>query len=135
MSVITWMIGFPDDDESKIRDRFGALDQIDPDVQALQMVLPVPGIPMYEELKPFIEEHDLTKWDFHHPVVRTKHLSREQLGQLAAWANSEFYGKEGRVQRVLASKRLSHYSKAIFKSYMDNMEAYAKTAGAAQGQA
>lgn len=134
MSVITWMIGFPDDDETGIKERFRALDQIDPDVQALQMVLPVPGIPMYEELAPYVEEHDLTKWDFHHPVVRTKHLSREQLGKLAAWANSQFYGKEGRVQRVLTNETLSPYSKAIFRSYMDNMEAYAKTAGGAKGQ-
>ena len=94
-SVITWMIGFPDDDETIIKKRFQALDQIDPDVSSLQMLLPVPGMPMYEECKPYIEEPDLKKWDFHQPVVRTKHLTREQLGALAVWANQELFSFEG----------------------------------------
>ena len=125
MSVITWMIGFPDDDEEIIKHRLEVLDTIDPDVMALQMLLPVPGMPMYEECLPFIEEHDLSKWDFHQPVVRTKHLTQEQLGNLAAWANREFYTKKDRVERVIASDVLNSNSKAIFKSYMKNMDAYA----------
>jgi len=128
VSVITWMIGFPDDDEGIIKERLKALEEIDPDVMALQMLLPVPGIPMYEELAPYIEENDLTKWDFHHPVVRTKHLSREQLGKMAAWANREFYTKKGRVERVLSSKVLHPYSKGIFRSYIDSMAAYSNVA-------
>jgi len=127
-SVITWMIGFPDDDEKIIKHRLNVLDQIDPDVMALQMLLPVPGMPMYEECVPYIEEHDLTKWDFHQPVVRTKHLTREQLGSLAAWANREFYTKKDRVERVLSSDVLSPYSKAIFKSYIASMDNYTSKA-------
>ncbi len=128
MSVITWMIGFPDDDEATIKERFKVLEKINPDVQSLQMLLPVPGMPMYEELAPYIEENNLDKWDFHHPIVRTKHLSRKQLGEIAAWANREFYSKNERVQRVLSNEALSPYSKSIFKSYMDNMETYAEAA-------
>jgi radical SAM superfamily enzyme YgiQ (UPF0313 family) len=132
VSVITWMIGFPDDDERIIKNRLQVLDQIDPDVMALQMLLPVPGMPMYEECIPYIEVHDLTKWDFHQPVVRTKHLTREQLGELAAWANREFYTKKDRVERVLSSTVLHTYSKAIFKSYIASMDAYTHKAESRQ---
>jgi len=128
MSVITWMIGFPDDDEMAIKERFRVLEKINPDVQALQMLLPVPGIPMYEELAPYIEENDLIKWDFHHPVVRTKYLSREQLGRIADWVNREFYSKNERAQHILSSEVLHPYSKEIFRSYIDNMDDYAKAA-------
>jgi anaerobic magnesium-protoporphyrin IX monomethyl ester cyclase len=117
-SVITWMIGFPDDDEAIIKRRFQALDEIDPDVSSLQMLLPVPGMPAYDEWKQYIEVHDLKKWDFHQPVVRTKHLTREQLGELAVWANMQFYTRKNRVQRVLESPVLHPFSKAIFQSYM-----------------
>ena len=127
-SVITWMIGFPDDDEKVIKSRFHALDEIDPDVSSLQMLLPVPGMPLYEECKQYIEEHDLKKWDFHQPVVRTKHLSREQLGELAAWANQEFYTKKNRIDRVLSSTVLHPFSKAIFQSYMAGMNEYVQKA-------
>jgi radical SAM superfamily enzyme YgiQ (UPF0313 family) len=127
-SVITWMIGFPDDDEAIIKKRVQALDTIDPDVSSLQMLLPVPGMPMYDECKQYIVEHDLKKWDFHQPVVRTKHLTREQLGELAVWANMEFYTKKNRVRRVLESPVLHPFSKAIFQSYMAGMEEYARKA-------
>jgi radical SAM superfamily enzyme YgiQ (UPF0313 family) len=127
-SVITWMIGFPDDDEAIIKKRLQALDTIDPDVSSLQMLLPVPGMPMYEECKQYVVEHDLKKWDFHQPVVRTKHLTRERLGELAVWANMEFYTKKNRVQRVLDSSVLHPFSKAIFQSYMSGMQEYAQKA-------
>ena len=87
MSVVTWMVGFPEDDEAAIRERFERIDRIDPDLIALQIMTPLPGIPMYEELREFIEDWDLARWDFQHPVVRTRWLSREELGRLAAWAN------------------------------------------------
>ena len=83
---------------------------------------------MYEELSPYIEETDLNKWDFHHPVVRTKYLSREQLGEMANWANQEFYSKHERVQRVLQNDALNPYSKNVFRSYMDSMQNYAEVA-------
>ena len=72
--------------------------------------------------------NDLKKWDFHQPVVRTKHLTREQLGELAVWANMEFYTKKNRVRRVLESPVLHPFSKAIFQSYMAGMEEYARKA-------
>jgi hypothetical protein len=122
------MIGFPDDDETIIKKRFQALDEIDPDVSSLQMLLPVPGMPMYEEWKQYIEETDLKKWDFHQPVVRTKHLTREELGELAVWANREFYTKKDRIDRVLSSTVLHPDSKAIFRTYIAGMDEYAKKA-------
>jgi radical SAM superfamily enzyme YgiQ (UPF0313 family) len=128
MSTVTWMIGFPDDDEKMIKERFKKLDQVDPDVQALQMVLPVPGIPMYDELLPYVEETDLNKWDFHHPVVRTKYLSRKKLGELALWANTEFYGKSNRIQRVLHNERLHPFCRGIFRTFTESMEGYQRAA-------
>jgi radical SAM superfamily enzyme YgiQ (UPF0313 family) len=127
-SVITWIIGFPDDDARAIKKRFAVLDDIDPDIMALQMLLPVPGIPLYEEIKEYCEVPDYAHWNFHEPVVRTKHLSREQLGNLAAWANREFYSSRGRVQRILEDEHINPFPLQIFKSYMKSMDDYAKKA-------
>ena len=127
MSVITWMLGFPDDDETIIKARYAALLEIAPDVQSLQMLLTMPGIPMHDELAPYIEEQDLSKWDFHHPVARTKYLSREQLGSLAEWVNRDFYAKKERVDRVFNSRRLHPYSKEVFRSYLNNVDNFKKT--------
>lgn len=128
MSIVTWMIGFPEDDEAKIKNRLERVDKIDPDVMALQPLTPLPGIPMYKELEPYIEDWDLRKWDFQHAVIRTKHLSREELGRLTAWANREFYSKPGRVQRILYYEKFDPNMRLLARSYVETTGAHAKAA-------
>lgn len=128
MSFVTWMIGFPDDDEMKIKSRFERLDAIDPDMAALQLMTPLPGIPMYDELQPYIVEHDLQKWDFQHAVVKTKHLSKEDVGRLAAWTNREFYSKPGRIQRILYYQGFHWFCHITARSYIETAEAHARAA-------
>jgi anaerobic magnesium-protoporphyrin IX monomethyl ester cyclase len=130
-SVMTWIIGFPDDNQRSIKKRFEVLDSIDPDIMALQMLLPVPGIPLYNEVKQYCEVTDYDHWSFHEPVVRTKYLSREQLGNLAAWANREFYSSKGRVQRILEDKDINPFPLKVFQSYLTSMNNYSQKAGTA----
>lgn len=128
MSVVTWMVGFPDDDEAMIKDRLERIDKIDPDMSALQIMTPLPGIPMYDEVKDFIKERDLLKWDFQHAVICTKYLSKEDLGRLAAWANREFYSQPGRVHRILYDKRYHPLCRLIARSYVETTDAHARAA-------
>ncbi|MDY6863043.1 MAG: hypothetical protein SV062_08645, partial [Thermodesulfobacteriota bacterium] len=128
MSVVTWMVGFPDDDEQIIKERFQHIDTIDPDLISLQILTPVEGIPISEELTPYIVEHDRHKWDFHHAVVRTKYLSREDLGRLAAWCNREFYSKPGRIQRILYDKRFHLFTRNCARSYIECVGKFEKAA-------
>lgn len=128
LSVVTWMIGFPDDDERMIKERFAKLDRIDPDMTALQMLTPLPGIPLRKEVEPLIEDWDLSKWDFHHPVVRTKYLSREDLGRLAAWTYREFYSRPGRIQRILFDKRYHPFMRLCARNYVETVNAFSQAA-------
>jgi len=74
-TVLTWMIGFEDDDEEKVKNRFAAVDEIDPDIIALQFLTPIPGSPIWDEVtrKGLIRIEDLNKkikqWDFHQPII------------------------------------------------------------------
>ncbi len=128
MSVATWLVGLPEDDERKIKERFEIIDRLDPDIGALQIFTPLPGIPMYEKAKKYIEDWDLEKWDFHHAVVRTKYLSREELGRLAAWSYREFYSKPGRVQRILYDKRFHPLARICSRSFIENASSFARAA-------
>jgi len=128
MSVVTWMTGFPEDNEIKIKDRLERLDKIDPDIIALQIVTPLPGIPMYKEIEPYIQDWDLRKWDFQHAVVSTKYLSKEDLGRLSAWANREFFSRPGRVQRILYNEKYHPTCRLIAKSYVETADAHTRAA-------
>lgn len=126
-TVGTFMIGFEDDDEEKIKRRFIFADEVDPDVFALQFVTPVPGSPLWIHLvkkgilKP--EEIVLQKWDFHHPVVPTNYLSIEDLGRLGSWCMREFFSQAGRIQRIMTSD-YSQLAKLCIKDFMENVSKF-----------
>lgn len=128
MSVVTWMIGFADDDEAKIKNRLERIDKIDPDISSLQILTPLPGLPMYKEIEPYIEDWDLRKWDYQHAVIRTKYLSKEDVGRLAAWTNREFYSQPGRVQRILYYKKYHPSCRLIARIYVETTDAHARAA-------
>ena len=60
--------------------------EIDPDILALDYVTPVPGSPLWRTslnhgwFDPMTI--DLKRWDFLHPVIPTKYLSIEDVGQI-----------------------------------------------------
>lgn len=126
-TVGTFMIGFEDDDEEKIKQRFMFADEVDPDVFALQFVTPVPGSPLWMHLVRKgtlkLEEIDLLKWDFHHPVVPTDYLSLDDLGRLGSWCMREFFSQPGRIQRIMESD-YSQLAKLCIKDFMENVSKF-----------
>ncbi|MFB3062529.1 MAG: hypothetical protein ACE10C_14285, partial [Candidatus Binatia bacterium] len=87
------------------------------------------GSPFWREYTKLgaIEETDLRYWDAHHPVCRTKYLSREELGKLTAWANEEYYAKPGRIERLL-NGYTSPYIRIKTKSWLENISSYSNAA-------
>lgn len=126
-TVGTFMIGFEDDTEETIKQRFAFADQVDPDVFALQFVTPVPGSPLWIKLvKDGVLDPkaiDLKKWDFQHPVVPTKHLSLEEVGRLGSWCMREFFSRPHRIHRIMSS-RYSELAKLCVKDFMSNISKF-----------
>lgn len=126
-TVGTFMIGFEDDTEQGIKQRFAFADEVDPDVFALQFVTPVPGSPLWMKLvKDRIldpKKIDLKKWDFQHPVVPTKHLSIEEVGRLGSWCMREFFSRPHRIHRIMGGK-YSELAKLCIKDFMANISKF-----------
>lgn len=126
-TVGTFMIGFDDDDEEKIKQRFQFADQVDPDVFALQFVTPVPGSPLWLKVikEGFLDPKkiDLISWDFQHPVIPTRHLSIEEVGRLGSWCMREFFSKPHRIHRIMTS-RYSELAKLCVKDFMANISKF-----------
>lgn len=88
----------------------------------------LPGIPMYDELEPFIQDWDMKKWDFQHAVISTQYLSKEDPGRISAWANREFFSRPGRAQRILYNERYHPACRLIAKSYVETADVHARAA-------
>lgn len=134
-TVGTFMIGFDDDDEQSIKKRFAFADEVDPDVFALQFVTPAPGSPLWKQLiqegKIDPKNIDLKMWDFHHPVVPTKYLSLEELGEIGAWCQMEYFKKPQRIKRIMEGN-YSPLVKLCVEDFMSNISNFERAATAGE---
>ncbi|MGH7797172.1 MAG: B12-binding domain-containing radical SAM protein [Candidatus Binatia bacterium] len=128
-TIATYLNGFWDDDEAKIRQRAKAVDEIDPDIVMIQVLNPIPGSPIYKKAvkESLIEIDNLSLYDLEHCVMPTEHLTRQTLGELTGWAFQSFYSKPGRVERILNGYS-SPYVKMKFLSFKNNAAKYEKGA-------
>jgi anaerobic magnesium-protoporphyrin IX monomethyl ester cyclase len=134
-TIGTFLIGFENDDEKKIKERFDFADQVDPDIFALHFVTPMPGSPVWKkkvrqrQIEP--KDLDLRRWDLQHPVVPTKHLSVEELGRLGAWCSREFYSRPERIHRIMEGN-YSPLVKLCVKDFMSNVSNFERAAAAGE---
>lgn len=117
-TVGTYMSGFWEDDAGKIRNRFRAVDEIDPDIGVLMLLTPMPGSPVWRQslTGERIEDVDLKNWDAIHTVMPTRYLSRKELGEICASINREFFSRPERIERI-QSGYTSPYVRAKFETY------------------
>jgi radical SAM superfamily enzyme YgiQ (UPF0313 family) len=128
-TIATYLNGFWEDDEAKIRQRAKAVDEIDPDIVMIQVLNPIPGSPIYKKAVKdnVIEVNNLSLYDLEHCVMPTKYLTRHQLGELTGWAFQSFFSKPGRIDRILNGYS-SPYVKMKFLSFKQNAAKYEKGA-------
>ena len=128
-TVATYLNGFWEDDEDKIRRRAEAVDAIDPDIVAIQLLNPIPGSPIWKQAikDNLIQTKDLSLWDLQHAVMPTRHISRQKLGELTGWALKSFYNKPGRVDRIMNGYS-SPYVRMKFLAHKENTARYEKAA-------
>ena len=128
-TIGTYINGFWEDDEAKIRQRFRAVDEIDTDLVMIQILNPIPGSPIWKRAvkENVVEVKDMSLWDLEHCVMPTKHLTRQQLGELTGWAFKEFYSKPGRIERIL-NRYTSPYVRMKFLSFKENAAKFEKGA-------
>ncbi len=128
-TVGTVLIGLKEDTEAKIKERLRVVDEIDPDIFALDYLTPVPNSPdwRYGIKKGWFDPDkiDLKMWDFQHPVIPTDYLSIEDVGRLGAWCMREYYSKPERIHRIFASN-YDDRVKLCVKDFMDNISKWEK---------
>ena len=128
-TVGTVLIGLEDDDEAIIKKRFEVANNIDPDIMALDYVTPVPGSILWKNsikngwFDP--KTINIKDWDFHHPVIPTRHLSKDDVGRLGAWCMREFYSRPQRIFRIMESS-YDDLVKLCVKDFMSNLSKFEK---------
>jgi anaerobic magnesium-protoporphyrin IX monomethyl ester cyclase len=102
--IHTWcffMTGHPSHGEQAFRDMLAYAVELDPLIAIFTLVMPVPGTGFYDEMLAAgrIEEHDWSRYDFGHPVIRLEHLTRDQILSLYEECFSGFYKRPRKIIR------------------------------------
>ncbi|MFX1598141.1 MAG: B12-binding domain-containing radical SAM protein [Promethearchaeota archaeon] len=93
------MVGNWNHDEEDIHNILDFAKELDPLVTIFALVTPVPGTEFYEKMttKGLIEDLDWSNYDFAHPVMRTEHLSRDQILELLWKVYLGFYKRPRKI--------------------------------------
>ena len=90
-SVAGFMIGFPEDTASSIRNVLRYAKKLNPTFANFNIVTPYPGTEFYHAMKGQISDASVTEYNMYTPVMKYKHLTREQVQALHAKCFTSYY--------------------------------------------
>jgi radical SAM superfamily enzyme YgiQ (UPF0313 family) len=90
-TVAGFMIGFPEDTNKSIHRVLDYASTLNPTFANFNVVTPYPGTEFFEEIKDQIADFDFSRYTVYTPLLKYKHLSAEQVGELHAKCFRRFY--------------------------------------------
>lgn len=99
----SFIIGAPHETPEMIRDTIGYAKEINPQAAQFTILTPYPGTGLYEDVKDRIISRDWDRYDCLHSVIRTDHLSAQDLEGLLKKAYASFYLSPGKIMAGLFS--------------------------------
>lgn len=96
------ILGMPDETKETIRETMKLAKLYNSDYLHFLMIAPWPYADLYEELEPFIEEHDYSKYNLVSPVIKPRAMTRDEVFQEVLRCYRTYY--MGKIPEWLAMK-------------------------------
>lgn len=87
----SFIVGLPEETEESISKTFELASYYNADNPHFLMITPWPYADMYQELKPFIEDHDFSNYNYVTPVIKPKHMSLKDLRRITLQFYKQYY--------------------------------------------
>ncbi|MFC2072904.1 cobalamin-dependent protein [Chloroflexota bacterium] len=94
ISECSFILGVPEETKETINHALELAQHYNPDYAHFLMLAPWPYADMYQELEPYIEVHDFSKYNLVEPVIKPMAMTREELFQQAINCYRQFYMKK-----------------------------------------
>jgi radical SAM superfamily enzyme YgiQ (UPF0313 family) len=124
------MFGFDAHGPEVFRQTLAVLDDIGIDVIQASILTPLPGTPLFEEMKGRITDRDWEHYDYRHVVFAPLGMTAEQLQAGADWVIRSFYSPRRILRRALRwltmprGARLLPYPLALNLAYYGRVKAF-----------
>lgn len=94
ISETSFVLGMPDDTSESMKHTAKLAQFYNPDLAFFLAIAPWPYADIYEELKPYIEDWDLSHYNLVEPVIKPRNMTREQVSHELFKAFRNFYMKK-----------------------------------------
>lgn len=94
ISECSFILGVPEETPETIRHTLELAQHYNPDYAHFLMLAPWPYADMYQDLKPYIEVDDFSKYNLVEPIIKPEAMSREELFKQAISCYRQFYMKK-----------------------------------------
>lgn len=91
ISETSFVLGMPDETPESIDSALKLAQYYNPDLAFFLAIAPWPYSDIYQELAPYVEEFDYSKYNLIEPIVKPDNMTREELNRHLLRAFREFY--------------------------------------------
>jgi anaerobic magnesium-protoporphyrin IX monomethyl ester cyclase len=87
----SFVLGMPDDTQESIRNTVELAKHYNPDLAFFLAIAPWPYSEIYDELSPYIEVRDYSKYNLVEPVIKPKNMTLDEVWKELGRASRDFY--------------------------------------------
>jgi anaerobic magnesium-protoporphyrin IX monomethyl ester cyclase len=91
ISESSLILGMPDETKDSVSQTLELAKVYNVDYMHFLMIAPWPYADLYEELQPFVEEHDYSKYNLVEPIIRPRNMTREEVFSEILRCYREYY--------------------------------------------
>ena len=85
------ILGMPDETKQTIDETLALAKLYNADYLHFLMIAPWPYADLYEELKPYIEEYDYSKYNLVEPIIKPRDMTRQEVFEQVLRCYKEYY--------------------------------------------
>lgn len=120
ISECSFILGMPDETSEKIKETVKLALHYNADFAHFLMVAPWPYAELYKEVESYVVEHDYSKYNFIHPILKPEQMTLDELKQAVVDCYRTFYmGKLTQIENIKDTVKrdyLIYTMKVMFES-------------------
>ncbi len=107
ISIVQVLAGLPDETQETLQETGNTFNDLGPDLMHFYFTTPFLWTEFGQQMKEFIVESDISKWDYRNPVLKPHTMSIGELQKLCRWLKLSFNFNPKKIANILQIK--DHY--------------------------
>lgn len=104
ISIVQVLAGLPDETHETLQETGNIFNDWNPDLMHFYFTTPFSWTEFGQQVKEFVVESDISKWDYRNPVLKPHAMSTEELHKICRWLKLAFNFNPKKIANILQIK-------------------------------